>query len=127
MTLLHERWFVDSTPYPFAWSSVTLPGALIAVGAAVAALLLAAFVWRRSGHRPLVPGPFRLGADADSLAVLYGAIPLILALHLAITLFVSGVTLHLFAPNLVLHEPGAVPIGSLGGAVAALAHPPRSA
>ena len=55
MTLLHERWFVDSTPYPLAWSSVTRPGALIAVGAAVAALLLAAFVWRRSGHRPLVP------------------------------------------------------------------------
>jgi hypothetical protein len=34
---------------------------------------------------------------------------------------VSGVTLHLFAPNLRLGEPGAVPIGSLGGAVAALA------
>lgn len=121
MTLLHERWFVDSTPYPLAWSSVTRPGALIAVGVAVATLLLASVIWRRTGRRPLVPGPFRLGADADSLAVLYGTIPLILALHLSVTLFVSGVTLHLFAPNLALHEPGAVPIGSFGGAVAALA------
>jgi len=121
VTLLHERWFVDSSPFPLAWTSVTRPGALAAVGGAVALLSLAAFVWRRTGRRPLVPGPFRLGADADSLAVLYGAIPLILALHLSITLFVSGVTLHLFAPNLSLGEPGAVPIGSLGGAVAALA------
>lgn len=121
MILFHERWFVDSSPYPLDWAGVTRPGALAAVGAVTAALLLATFVWRRTGRRPLVPGPFRLGADADSLAVLYGAIPLILALHLAVTLFVSGVSLHLFAPNLVLHEPGAVPIGSFGGAVAALA------
>lgn len=121
MILLHERWFVDSTPYPLDWASVTRPGALAAVSAAVASLLLAGFIWRRTGRRPLVPGPFRLGANADSLAVLYGAIPLVLGLHLSITLFVSGVTLHLFAPNLVLHEPGAVPIGSFGGAVAALA------
>ncbi|HEU4830437.1 MAG TPA: hypothetical protein VFT04_14680 [Gemmatimonadales bacterium] len=100
---------------------MTRPGALAAVGAVVATLCLAAFVWRRTGRRPIVPGPFRLGANADSLAVLYGAIPLVLALHLAVTLFVSGVTLHLFAPNLALGEPGAVPIGSLAGAVAALA------
>ncbi len=121
MTLLHERWFVDSSPFPLAWAGVTRPGALLAVAAASGLFLAAAFVWRQSGRRPLVPGPFRLGADADSLAVLYGAIPLVLALHLSVTLFVSGVTLHLFAPNLALGEPGAVPIGSIGGAVAALA------
>jgi hypothetical protein len=121
VTLLHERWFIDSTPYPVRWVSATDPAALAAVGTAALAFAIAAFVWRRTGRRPLVPGPFRLGADADSLAVLYGAIPLILALHLSVTLFVSGVTLHLFAPNLVLREPGAVPIGSFGGAVAALA------
>jgi hypothetical protein len=119
--LLHERWFVDSSSYPLDWASATRPGALAAVGTAVMLLLSATFVWRHTGRRPLVPGPFKLGADADSLAVLYGAIPLILALHLSVTLFVSGVSLHLFAPNLVLHEPGAVPIGSFGGAVAALA------
>ena len=121
MILLHERWFVDSSAYPLAWTSVTRPGALVAVGGAVLLLAFAALVWRRTGRRPIVPGPFRLGADADSLAVLYGTIPLVLALHLSVTLFVSGVTLHLFAPNLALGEPGAVPIGSIGGAVAALA------
>ncbi len=121
MILLHERWFVDSTPYPLDWASATHPGALAAVAGAAASLFLAAFVWRRTGRRPIVPGPVGLGASADSLAVLYGAIPLVLALHLSITLFVSGVTLHLFAPNLVLYEPGPVPIGSIGGAAAALA------
>ena len=121
MTLLHERWFVDSSLFPVTWASVTQPGALVAVGAAGAAFATAAVIWRHTGRRPLVPGPFRLGADADSLAVLYGALPVVLALHLSVTLFVSGVSLQLFAPNLGLGEPGAVPIGSVAGAVAALA------
>jgi hypothetical protein len=121
VTLLHERWFVDSTAFPISWASVTRPEALLAVAAACGVFFVAAFAWRQTGRRPLVPGPFGLGADADSLAVLYGAVPLVLALHLSVTLFVSGVTLHLFAPNLALGEPGAVPIGSIGGAVAALA------
>lgn len=76
-------------------------------------------VWRLTDRRPLIPGPFALGADDRSLAILYGAIPLILSLHLAITLFVSGIALQLFAPNLGLGSAGAVPIGSLPAVVAA--------
>ncbi|HEU5048673.1 MAG TPA: hypothetical protein VFU00_00020 [Gemmatimonadales bacterium] len=121
MTVLHERWFVDSSPFPVSWTSVTRPGTLVATGGALVVFGLAFLLWRRTGRRPLVPGPFRLGADADSLAVLYGAIPLVLALHLSITLFVSGVNLQLFAPNLRLGEGGPVPIGSMAGAIAALA------
>jgi hypothetical protein len=119
--ILHERWFVDSTPFPVRWADAAEPGAIAAVAGAAAAFAVAAFLWRHTGRRPLVPGPFRLGADADSLAVLYGAIPVILALHLSVTLFVSGVTLHLFAPNLALGDADAVPISSLAGAIAALA------
>jgi len=121
VTLLHERWFIDSSPYPLRAEHITDPRSLAAVGVAVALLATATLLWRRTGRRPIIPGPFRLGADASSLAILYGTFPFILALHLSVTLFVSGVSLNLFAPNLLLREPGAVPVGSIAGAVVALA------
>ena len=120
MALLHERWFVDSTPFPIRWEAVTRPGALVAVGAAAAVLAGAALLWRATGRKPVIPGPFALGADGRSLAILYGAIPLILALHLAVPLVVSGINVELFVPNLVMREPGAVPVQSPFSAVAAV-------
>ena len=112
MVLLHERWFVDSTPFPMQWDAVTRPGALVAVAAAGAVAAGAAFFWRATGRKPIIPGPFALGADERSLAILYGAIPLMLAVHLAVPLVVSGINVELFVPNLVMREPGAVPVQS---------------
>ena len=120
MVLLHERWFVDSTPFPMQWAAVTRPGALIAVAVALAVVAAAAIVWRATARKPIIPGPFALGADERSLAILYGAIPLILAVHLAVPLVVSGINVELFVPNLVMREPGAVPVQSPFAAAAAV-------
>ena len=120
MLLLHERWFVDSGPFPLRWEAVTRPGALMAVGVAVAVAVGAALLWRRTGRKPIIPGPFALGADGRSLAILYGAIPLMLAVHLAVPLIVSGINVELFVPNLVMRAPGAVPVQSPFSAVAAV-------
>lgn len=118
--LLHERWFVDSSAFPIRWESVTEPRALLAVGAAAAAAVTALFVFRRTGRPQVIPGPLGLGADERSLAILYGIVPVVLGLHLAVPLIVSGVNLELFAPNLILREPGPVPLGSAFAGAAAL-------
>ena len=120
MTALHERWFIDSTPFPIHWSAALEPGALAAVGVAVGVVAVSAWVWRKAHRNPVVPGPAELGAGPDSRAVLLGALPLILGLHLAIPLFVSGINLELFAPNLVLREAGSVPLQSPFAAIAAV-------
>ena len=120
MTSLHERWFIDSAAFPLRWAAVADPRALAATGIAAVGVATAAWLWRRGRRNPVVPGPGSLGAGPDSRAVLLGALPLILGLHLAVPLFVSGINLELFAPNLVLREPGSVPLRSPFAAIAAV-------
>ena len=125
--LLHERWFVDSSPFPVRWAELLSGPPLLAAGAAVAATVGAHLLWRLTGRRPIIPGPFRLGADRVQLAALYGLVPLILSLHVAVPLVVNGIQLDLFAPNLELGahtgqaETAGVPIYDLFGALAGLA------
>jgi uncharacterized membrane protein YphA (DoxX/SURF4 family) len=119
VTLLHERWFIDSAPFPLTWEGVTDPGALAAAGIAVVMAAAAAVLSRRRNPDPM-PGPLGLGASERSLSILYGSLPLILAVHLAVTLIVSGINVELFAPNLILREPGSMPLQSPFAVVAAV-------
>lgn len=119
--MLHERWFVDSSRYPLDPAAALRPGALMAAGAAVVLVGAAALAWRATGRRAVVPGPLDLGTSERGLAILYGIVPLVLAMHLAATLFVSGVNIELFAPNLSLAGAGTVAIASLAGALVAIA------
>lgn len=120
MITLHERWFIDSTRFPLSWSAAADTRALIAIGIAVGTVGAAAWVWRKAHRDPIVPGPAELGASPDSRALLLSALPLMLGLHLAVPLFVSGINLELFAPNLILREAGAVPLRSPFAAMAAV-------
>jgi uncharacterized membrane protein YphA (DoxX/SURF4 family) len=125
--LLHERWFVDSSPFPVRWADLLDGPALVATTAAVVVAAGAHLLWRLTGRRPIIPGPFSLGADRVQLAALYGLAPLILSLHVAVPLVVNGIQLDLFAPNLELGahagqaEAAGVPIYDLYGALAGLA------
>jgi uncharacterized membrane protein YphA (DoxX/SURF4 family) len=60
--------------------------------------LVAGIWWRRRG-RGFVPGPENLGTTDDRRAALYGLIPAILGIHVAVPLLVSGVQGELFTPN----------------------------
>lgn len=118
--LLHERWFVPGGGAPIDFASALEPGALAAVAVAAGGTAALALLHRATGRRELIPGPRFFGSDARLLAILYGAMPVVLALHLAVPLLVSGVQRQLFVPNLTFGgaDPHDIP---LFGLVASLA------
>jgi hypothetical protein len=95
----HEKWFHDATEYGLRWDLFFRPAPL-AFAASVALVTLAAwFYWRARGGRGFVPGPEDFGTTDERRMALYGLIPLILGVHVAVPLFVYGVTGKLFAPS----------------------------
>jgi len=101
----HERWFVkDPNNYQvdfgllFSWQVL----AALAVGGV--ATVLAVFidrryrVWRRAKNPDLRNQ--LIGISEEKLRRVYAYLPLLLAVHTAIPLLVSGFQLQLFAPNL---------------------------
>jgi uncharacterized membrane protein YphA (DoxX/SURF4 family) len=116
----HQRWFHPDQGRALEPASMADPGSLAAVAAALLATSALYAVWRLSGRRSLVPGLRQLGADVERQAVLLGLLPLVMGLHTAIPLVVSGIQLQLFAPNLSVAAPGPVRLQSPFAAVVAL-------
>ena len=112
--LLHERWFTADPGAPLRLDMALEPGAVAAVGSALAATTVLAVGYRLTGRRPLLPGPLRLGADRRLLAVLYGLTPLVLCLHVAVPLIVSGLQRQLFVPNLRFGGGGPADVSLFG-------------
>lgn len=98
----HEKWFVDPAPYPVTLDRPALIRTLLALAVSAVALGLAFTVdrlWRRRIH---APAPADLAKSRDHLRRLFAWIPLILAVHAAVPLIVSGVQRQLLAPNMRL-------------------------
>jgi uncharacterized membrane protein YphA (DoxX/SURF4 family) len=94
----HEKWFHETENYGLRWDLFFRPLPLAFVGAILLVTLAAGFWWRVRG-KGFVPGPENFGATDDRRAALYGLIPLILGIHVAVPLLVSGVSGELFTPN----------------------------
>ncbi len=101
----HEKWFVENpNGYKvdlgllFSWQTL----AAIVVGSIVTGLSLVADrryrVWRRAKN-PNLENKL-IGIREERLRRVYAYLPLLLAIHTAIPLLVSGFQLQLFAPNL---------------------------
>ena len=86
---------------------------------AVGITTIAAFVWRARGRRQVVPGPLALGMPWENYIQLLTWVPLVIGVHMGVTLLVSGVSGQLFIPNLVL--PVNLLAGVLGAAEIAIA------
>ncbi len=95
----HEKWFHETESYPLRWDFFFRPLPLAFVGAVLLVTLLAAVLYNRRGRRGFVPGPETFGATKDRRAALYGLIPAIIGIHVAVPLLVSGVQGELFTPN----------------------------
>jgi hypothetical protein len=99
----HEKWFYDSKGYGLRWDLFFRPLPLLFTGAALLVTLAAWVLWKRRG-RAYVPGPENFGTTDDRRAALYGLVPAILGIHVAVPLLVNGVQGDLFTPN--THLPG---------------------
>lgn len=94
----HEKWFIESRPYPIQWNTVFQGFTPIFILGVVALVGLLGLVWRKRG-RSFLPGPEQLGATASRRVAVFSVIPLLLALHLAVPMLVNGVSGHLFSPD----------------------------
>lgn len=94
----HEKWFHETAGYGLRWDLFFRPLPLAFVGAILLVTLIAGFWWRKRG-RGFVPGPENFGTTDERRSALYGLIPAILGIHVAVPLLVSGVQGELFTPN----------------------------
>lgn len=107
--ILHERWFTDESRFPVQFDTWSSPNSLIPIGVAVGITAVAALIWRARGRHSVVPGPVSLGMPWDNYVRLLTWVPLVIGVHMGVTLLVSGISRQLFIPNLVL------PVNLLGG------------
>lgn len=98
----HERWFVADQQFPVDFAAFFTSQTWIPLGIAMGITLAAVALWRVRGRRPIVPGPLAFGMPWDNYQQLLSWMPLVIGVHAAVPLLVSGVSLRLFVPNLVL-------------------------
>lgn len=106
---LHERWFTDEGRFPVHFDNWLAPHSLIPIAIAVFVTAVAMVLWKRNKRRSIVPGPIELGILPDRYDNLLSWMPLVIGVHMGVTLLVSGVSMQLFIPNLVM------PTNLLGG------------
>lgn len=94
----HEKWFVGEPNGGLRWDLFFQPLPLALVGAVLLATLLGGLLWRVRG-RGFLPGPEVFGATDGGRSLLYGLVPLILGIHVAVPLLVNGVQGTLFSPD----------------------------
>jgi hypothetical protein len=107
--VLHERWFTDEVRFPVQWGTWSSSSSLGPVAVALGITLIATAIYRMHGRRSVVPGPISLGMPWDNYVTLLTWVPLVIGVHMGVTLLVSGVSRQLFVPNLEL------PVNLLGG------------
>ena len=107
--ILHERWFLDESRFPVQFDTWSTPQALIPVGIAIGVTAIATIIYRARGRHNVIPGPIQLGMPWENYIKLLTWVPLVIGVHLGVTLLVSGVSRQLFIPNLLL------PLNLLGG------------
>ena len=86
----HEKWFVGEPVGGLRWDLLFRPLPLALVGAVLMITLLGGMLWRARG-RGFLPGPEAFGATDGRRSLLYGLVPLILGIHVAVPLLVNGV------------------------------------
>ena len=132
--ILHERWFLDESRFPVQFGTWSSPNSLIPVAVAVGITIAATIFFRARGRHSVVPGPIALGMPWENYVRLLTWVPLVIGVHMGVTLLVSGVSRQLFVPNLVLPENllgGLLGMAEIGIALAfiygALARPAAAA
>ena len=106
---LHERWFIDESKFPVQFGTWSSAGSLVPIAVALGITIVATVVWHARGRRSVVPGPIGLGMPWANYVRLLTWVPLVIGVHMGVTLLVSGVSRQFLVPNLEL------PVNLLGG------------
>lgn len=101
----HVKWFYRGERPALDWAAFFQPLPLAFAGGVLLVVVALWFVQRARGGRGVLPRLEFFGATPERRMGLYGFAPAILGIHLAVPLFVSGVTGHLFSPD------NALPLG----------------
>jgi len=107
--ILHERWFTDEAKFPVQFGAWNSANSIVPVAIALGVTIVATMIWRARGRQSVVPGPIALGMPWENYVRLLTWVPLVIGVHMGVTLLVSGVNRQLFVPNLEL------PVNLLGG------------
>ena len=107
--ILHERWFLDESRFPVQFDTWSSANSLLPIAVAVGVTAVATLIYRARGRHSVVPGPVALGMPWENYVRLLTWVPLVIGVHMGVTLLVSGISRQLFIPNLVL------PVNFLGG------------
>ena len=107
--ILHERWFLDESKFPVQFDTWNTSNGLVPVAVAIAITAVATVIYRTRGRHSVVPGPVQLGMPWENYVRLLTWVPLVIGVHMGVTLLVSGVSRQLLVPNLEL------PVNLLGG------------
>jgi hypothetical protein len=107
--ILHERWFTDEARFPVQFDTWLSANSLVPIAVAASITAVAFLIFRSRGRHHVVPGPVALGMPWENYVTLLTWVPLVIGVHMGVTLLVSGVNRQLFIPNLVL------PVNLLGG------------
>ncbi len=108
---LHERWFLDESKFPVQFGTWSSPNSIVPIAVAIGITVAATIIFRARGRHSVVPGPIAFGMPWENYVRLLTWVPLVIGVHMGVTLLVSGVSGQLFIPNLVL------PLNLLGGVV----------
>jgi hypothetical protein len=106
---LHERWFLDESKFPVQFDTWNSVNSLVPIAVALGITTIATIIYRARDRHTVVPGPIHLGMPWENYVRLLTWVPLVIGVHMGVTLLVSGVSRQLFIPNLVL------PVNLLGG------------
>lgn len=107
--ILHERWFLDEARFPVQFGTWSSANSIVPVAVALGITVVATVIWRALGRRSVVPGPIALGMPWENYVRLLSWVPLVIGVHMGVTLLVSGMNRQFFVPNLEL------PANLLGG------------
>lgn len=107
--LLHERWFTNEARFPVNFDSWLAPHSVIPIAVAASITAIAVLLGRRRKPRDLVPVPIELRMPQKNYENLLSWMPLVIGVHMGVSLLVSGLSMQLFVANLVM------PVNLLGG------------
>lgn len=114
----HSKWFHDASAHPLQLRSLLTFPTMTFLIAALAAVTAAGMLWHYRNGRGFLPPTERFGGEVRHQSLLHILLPVILAVHVSIPLFILAVQGKLFAPNSVLPGAWAYMLGTIALGVA---------